>query len=386
MKKSPISAPANDLSRQWANVIKRRSFLAGLSVAGCSFSSGALLADDDRKHKDQKLPKGDVAILKFLCAAELVESDFWQQYNELGGVDGGNPAYIAALENLDSDMPQYISDNTDDEMSHAAFLNAFLVSRGEQPVNLDAFRTLPSSKATGAKQIGRLTNLMNLTVDTSWYTRYRSAQNPDLGGGPFPQAVKIAGQPAIPVDDSDTPPGQSQPVPPTTAQQSRMQAIANTAGFHFATFDQAGSSVYTNLILNVTDPVTLRVLVSIMGVEVNHFAVWHDKAGNAVSQPLAGVVDPQTGVTFPDLNSPSLGELFQTNLIMPEPCQFLNPNLPKCSVIRPSLKANAGAVVTANAIVASQIFLGQPAAFFEAVSELAHAADAARSERSGRDD
>jgi hypothetical protein len=382
MKKQPISAPADELSKQWGNVTRRRSFLSGLSVAGASLSAGALLADDGNNNK--KLPKGDVAIIKFLAAAELVESDFWQQYNELGGVKGGNPAYIAALQNLDGDMPQYISDNTDDEMSHAAFLNAFLVSRGEQPVNLDAFRTLPSSKATGAKQIGRLTNLMKLTVDTSWYTRYRSTQNPDLGGGPFPQAVKIVGQPAIPVSDADTPPDQSQPVPPTNARQTRMQAIANTAGFHFATFDQAGSSVYTNLILNVTDLDTLRVLLSIMGVEVNHFAVWHDKAGNAVSQPLAGVVDPETGVTFPDLNaSPFGGELYQTNLIFPEPCQFVNPNFPVCSVIRPSAKANAGAVVTATAIAASQIFLGQPPAFFQAVTELAQAADAAVPGRSG---
>jgi hypothetical protein len=366
----------SSLEVQWRNVIKRRSFLTGLSVTGAALSTGRLSARDDDNHG--KLPKGDVAIIKFLAAAELVESDFWQQYNELGGVNGGNPAYILALQNLDEDMPQYISDNTDDEMSHAAFLNAYLVSKGEQPVNLDAFRTLPSSKATGAKQIGRLTNLMNLDVDTSWYTRYRSTHNPDLGGGPFPQAVKIMNQPAIPVDDADTPPSQNQPVPPANSPQSRMQAIANTAGFHFATFDQAGSSAYTNLILNVSNPEVLRVLVSILGVEVNHFAVWHDKAGNAVSQPLAGVTDPQTGVTFPDLNSsPFGGEEFQTNLIFPEPCSFISPNLPNCSVIRPSLKQNAGALATATAIANSQLFLGQPQAFFDAVTALAKAADAA---------
>src|SRR5215467_1330329 len=160
-----------------------------------------------------KLTRGDAAILRFLAAAELIESDLWQQYNELGGAAGGNPAYKAALENLDSDMPQYISDNTDDELSHAAFLNAYLESKGEQPVNLDAFRTLPSSTATGAKQIGRLTNLLKLNVDTSWYTRYRSQRNPDFGAT-FPQAVGISGQPAIPVNDSDTPPNTPQPVPP----------------------------------------------------------------------------------------------------------------------------------------------------------------------------
>jgi len=389
MKNRTAKIPAEDLATLWGKVTRRRSFLTGAGLAGAALSSGQLMARDSKDDGDNnnnnhnKLPKGDVAILKFLAAAELVESDFWRQYNELGGVDGGNAAYKSALENLDEDLPQYISDNTDDEMSHAAFLNAYLKSKGEDPVNLDAFRTLPSSRATGARQIGRLTNLMSLDVDTSWYTRYRSTQNPDISGS-FPQAVKITNQPAIPVDDADTPPNQSQPVPPVTPRQRRMQAIANTAGFHFALFDAAGSSVYTNLIQSVTDPEVLRVLLSILGVEVNHFAVWHDKAGNAVSDPLAGVTDPITGVTFPDLNAPPFGgELFQTNLIFPEPCAFINPDFPVCSVIRPSSKQNAGAVATATAIVNSRLFLGQSQAFFSAVGALAMAADAAVRGQSG---
>jgi len=389
MKNRTAKIPAEDLATPWGKVTRRRSFLTGAGLAGAALSSGQLMARDSKDDGDNnnnnhnKLPKGDVAILKFLAAAELVESDFWRQYNELGGVDGGNAAYKSALENLDEDLPQYISDNTDDEMSHAAFLNAYLKSKGEDPVNLDAFRTLPSSRATGARQIGRLTNLMSLDVDTSWYTRYRSTQNPDISGT-FPQAVKITNQPAIPVDDADTPPNQSQPVPPVTPRQRRMQAIANTAGFHFALFDAAGSSVYTNLIQSVTDPEVLRVLLSILGVEVNHFAVWHDKAGNAVSDPLAGVTDPITGVTFPDLNAPPFGgELFQTNLIFPEPCAFINPDFPVCSVIRPSSKQNAGAVATATAIVNSRLFLGQSQTFFSAVGALAMAADAAVRGQSG---
>jgi hypothetical protein len=373
LKNVPLPpASGADLASKWRNLVRRRSFLQGIGIAGAMLPGGKLLAEDS----GHKLPKGDVAILRFLAAAELVESDFWQQYNELGGVNGGNSAYILALQNLDGDMPQYISDNTDDEMSHAAFLNAYLMSKGEQPVNLDAFRTLPSSQAAGAQQIGRLTNLMKLNVDTSWYTRYRSTQNPDFGAT-FSQAVNIMNEPAIPLNDADTPPGQPQPVPPATPQQARMQAIANTAGFHFATFDQAGSSLYTTLSLKVTDPEVLRIVVSILGVEVNHFAIWHDKAGNAVSKPLAGVIDPETGVTFPDLNAAG-SELFQTNLIMPEPCEFIKSNLPACAVIRPSLKENAGAVATATAVAASQLFFGQSQAFFDAVIGLAMAADAAQ--------
>jgi ER-bound oxygenase mpaB/B'/Rubber oxygenase, catalytic domain len=212
----------------WGRLNRTRDFVLGGLLATNAMAAGSALT------------KGDAAILRFLAAAEIIETDLWQQYNELGGVNGGNPAYMAALQNLDGDMPQYIADNTDDEMSHAAFLNAYLKSRGAEPVNLDRFRTLPSSKATGAKQIGRLTNLLKLDVDTSWYTRYRSEQNPDFGAQ-FPQAVTIRNEPGIPLSDTDTPPSQQQPVSPTTAQQRRMQAIANTAGFHFGYIEQGGS-------------------------------------------------------------------------------------------------------------------------------------------------
>src|ERR1700752_3331348 len=231
---SPETAPSStgdDVQRHWQGVVKRRSFLKGLGIAGATLSAGALLVTESNAQSTSsgRLSKGDAALIRFAAAAELIEADLWQQYNELGGVQGGNPAYIAALSNLDGDMPQYIADNTDDELSHAAFLNAYLISRGEEPVDLDTFRTLPSSQATGAKNIGRLTNLMTLKVDLIWYTRYRSSQNPDFGAkltGPF----TIKNQPAIPLDDADTPPNQSQPVPPATPQESRMQAIANTAG------------------------------------------------------------------------------------------------------------------------------------------------------------
>ena len=200
-----------------------------------------------------KLSKGDAALLRFAAAVELIEADLWQQYNELGGVQGGNPAYVAALSNLDGDMPQYISDNTDDELSHAAFLNAYLTWKGAEPVDLDTFRNLPSSAATGAKDKKRLTNLLRLNVDLSWYTRYRSTKNPDLGAkfdGPF----KIENEPGIPLDDNDTPPTQGQPVPPTNAKQARMQAIANTAGFHFAFIEQGGASLYATLAFKASDP------------------------------------------------------------------------------------------------------------------------------------
>ena len=393
---SPEKAPSStdeDVQRHWQGVVKRRSFLKGLGMAGATLSAGTLLATEGRaqsRSSNSRLSRGDVALLQFALWAEIVESDLWTQYAELGGVGpsgggaaqaseefqkfiGGNPAYTLALENLDGDMPQYITDNTDDELSHAAFLTAFLKSRGEVPLDLEPFRTLPSSQATGARQIKRLTNLMNLNVDLSWYTRYRSGKNPDLGAafkGPF----VITNQPAIPLNDTDTPPTTNPTIPITGRDAERLQAIANTAGFHFAFIEQGGASLYPTLAFKATDPTVLRILISIGGVEIDHFGLWHDKGGNAVAQPLAGVVDPVTGLTFPDLNNPAT-ELTQTNKILPEPCNFISKSLPRCSVIRPTSTQNGGAVATVKAFTDDGLFIGQSAAFLQLSTQLAIAAD-----------
>ena len=284
-----------------------------------------------RRERSKASPtQGDLDILRFLAAAEIIEADLWQQYNELGGIQDsevpggtGNPAYTTALAVFDEDMDQYIHDNTEDEITHAAFLNAYLASKGAEPVNLDQFRTLPSSQATGAQQIGRLTNLMQLTVDTSWWTRYRSrAKNPDFGDT-FAQAVPgfVSGQfPAIPRNDADLTPA------------DHIQAIANTAGFHFGFIEQGGTSLYPSLAQRVTNPEVLRILLSIGPTEAMHFQTWQDKAGNA--PPLT---DPTNGLVFPDLNAPPFGgEDFQTNLIMPEPTIFLDRKFPVFSIIRPT--------------------------------------------------
>lgn len=386
---TPLDGPTSsslvedNVQRHWQEVVKRRSFLKGISLAGATLAAGALMEkqlDAQTTRSSRRLSKGDVALLRFAAAVELIEADLWQQYNELGGVQGGNPAYIAALSNLDGDMPQYIADNTDDELSHAAFLNAYLISKGAEPVDLDAFRILPSSQATGAKDVGRLTNLLKLNVDLSWYTRYRSGKNPDLGAhlkGPF----AIENEPAIPVSDTDTPPDTAIPSasPQTpgssfTGDAARMQAIANTAGFHFAFIEQGGASLYPTLAFKAKDPEVLRILVSIGGVEIDHFGLWHDKGGNAVAQPLALVTDPVSGLTFPDLNALN-SQLDQTNLILPEPCDFISQNLPQCSVIRPTTSRNGGAVATIKSFTEDLLFLGQSPGFFNLVNHLAVDAD-----------
>jgi hypothetical protein len=352
---------------------RRSLIIKGAALGAGAIGAGRLLADPpaasaDPTHHRGRLPKGDVAILQFLAAAELLEADLWKQYNELGGVQdsevsggSGNPAYTRALAVLDEDMSQYIHDNADDEQSHADFINAYLEAHGEDSINLDGFRTLPSSKATGAAQIGRLTNLMQLTVDTSYWTRYRSdSKNPDLGDT-LPQAVPdlAAGQhPAIPRSDDDLRP------------RRHLQAIANTAAFHFGFIEQGGTSLYAGLAQRVTDPEVLRILLSIGPTETMHFQTWQDKAGNA--PPLT---DPVTGLTFPDLNAD--GDLTQTNLIMPEPTVFLRRSFPICSIIRPT-QTDGIAAAAAQSLVADGLFIGQTAEFFDAVGGLVAAADAAR--------
>ena len=369
------------------NSVPRRSFLKGMGVAGATLSAGTLLSTDLlAEDRSGSLTRGDAAILRFLAAAEIIETDLWQQYNELGGIQdtevpggSGSPLYTAALSQLDGDMDQYIHDNTEDELTHEVFINAYLVSKGADPVSLDRFRTLPSSKATGAQQIGRLTNLMQLTVDTSWWTRYRSrTKNPDFGDT-FVNAIPtlaVGQHTAIPRTDDDV-----QPDPTKPGNISDLtQAIANTAGFHFAFIEQGGTSLYPMLAQRVTSVEVLRILLSIGGVEIAHFQTWHDKAGNAIT--LSDVVDPVTGVSvsFPDLNSPPFGgEDFQTNLIMPEPTAFLSHKLPACSIIRPT--ATKGAAMGAlKALTADGLFIGQPQAFSTFMRDLAEDADAARRE------
>jgi hypothetical protein len=361
--------------------ISRRSFLeTSLAVGAGTIGVGLLGGSRTARASRGGLTPGDAALLRFPAALELIEADFWIQYNELGGIQDpevpggtGNPAYTADIAMLDADMAQYIHDNTDDEITHHKFLNAYLMAHGEAPANLDPFRTLMGSTATGVNTalIGhRLTNLTQLTVDTSWWTRYRDdSHNPDLDPNHvFPQAIPtlaVHQHTAIPRTDADI-------------VEPFLQAIANTAGFHFPTIEQGGTSLYPSLAQRATHPEVLRILISIGPTETMHFQTWADKAGNAPQ--LTNVIDPVTGVsvTFPDLNSPPFGgELFQTNLIMPEPCPFLDRNLPIVSIIRPT-QTEGIAMGALTFLTNMGLFIGQSQAFFDYMTGLAQAADHAR--------
>jgi hypothetical protein len=369
-----------DRGRVFSSGKNRRAFLkngmvaASAATVGAGLFAGGVPALGHEDEKSGRLTKGDAAILRFLAAAEILETDLWQQYNELGGIQdsevpggSGSAPYIAALKVLDGDMDQYIHDNTEDELTHETFINAYLASKGADTVDLDQFRTLPSSKASGAQQIGRLTNLMQLTVDTSWWTRYRSrTKNPDFGDT-FPQAIPslaVGMHPAIPRTDDDLTPN------------DHIQAIANTAGFHFGTIEQGGTSLYPSLAQRVTHVEVLRIVLSIGPTEAMHFQTWQDKAGNAPA-----LTDPKDStLVFPNLNaSPFGGEDFQTNLIMPEPTVFLSPSLPVCSIVRPT-DTKGAAMGAAKFLTAMGLFIGQSKQFFQLIQDLAEDADEARRE------
>jgi hypothetical protein len=350
----------------------------GLGVA--AIGAGVLSAGRPMFGQSSKLSSGDTAILQFLAAAELIESDLWIQYAELGGIGDHLPIevnqnqklnpYQVALSNLDGDGPQYITSNTLDEVSHATFLNAYLVSRGAAPVDFTQFETLPGSTATGSSGKLRLTNLMQLNVDTSWYVRYRSETNPDLGGI-FPQAITLSGVTAIPRSDADYNGAPN----PNFPGNDHIQAIANVAGFHFGYIEQGGSSLYAAMSQKVQDLEVLSVTLGIGGDEIAHFLEWVDFAGNGVQAPVAPFTDTISGLTFPNFFSP-LNPSIQPSLIFPVPCEF-KPGLPNVSIIRPLTDKFGGAVATINSFTADGLFIGQSQQFLDLLQSMAVAADAA---------
>jgi hypothetical protein len=398
-----------DLTKNIKIATNRRSFIQkGLAVVGTASAGAGLLSNSKPAFGEEqgRLTAGDAAILRFLAAAEILESDLWEQYWELSSATGvtsgfeannpatgtkpaptgGNPAYTAALQILDGDMPQYINDNTDDEFSHANFLLAYLKSKGASSPELDLlvgphFRTLPGSVATGSTKKGRLTNLTQLTVDTSFWGRYRANnENPDLGDTQFAQAVpslNVGKHTAIPRTDADA------------NNANLINAIAFTAGFHFCFIEQGGTSLYPALAQRVSDSEVLRIVLSIGPTEAMHFQTWQDKAGNANTNPNGPPGNPpfsvhdminNSDVTFFDLHF-SQPETLQANLIMPEPCPFLNRSFPLCSIIRPT-ETKGIAMGAVNSLTNDGLFIGQTPEFSELLKDLATAADQARRQSS----
>jgi hypothetical protein len=377
--------PVSNIKRS----VNRRSFMkSGLLAGGAATVGVGLLANTASAQERGRLNPGDAAILRFLAAAELIESDLWTQYAELGGI-GNNPPievdpneslnpYQSALSNLDTDGPQYITSNTNDEISHAAFINAYLESRGAEPVNFTQFETLQGSTATGSSGKLRLTNLMHLNVDTSWFVRYRSTTNPDLGAT-FSQALTLNGVTAIPRNNNDFN-GTANGNFPVAGSNDHIQAIANTAAFHFGMIEAGGTSLYAAMSQKVTDPEVLMITLGIGGDEIAHFLEWVDFAGNGVQGPVAPFTDTTSGLTFPDFfATPPLqpASLVQPSLIFPVACEFIDSSLPKVAIIRPLTDKFAGATAAVASLTADGLFTGQSRQFLATLAQLAYEADAA---------
>jgi hypothetical protein len=162
--------------------MQRRSFLKGFGATSALLLPMTAILTNKAKgattDASGPISKGDAAIVTSLGAAEILESDLWLQYWELGGTQdnefarmtGGNPFYTDALSILDSDMAQYVHDNTDDELTHASFIRNYLASRGASTADLDLlnghkFRTLKGSSAQGSSGKLRLTNLTQQPKD-----------------------------------------------------------------------------------------------------------------------------------------------------------------------------------------------------------------------------
>jgi hypothetical protein len=331
---------------------ERRRFLGLAGLAGLAAAGLAALPTTDgladAAPAADRPNERDVAILRFLAAMELIETDLWQQYAELAV---GNPGFRDALEAIDDDLPVYTVDITEDELSHAQFINAYLRSIGERPVDLDPFRVIPPPRVRGLRQVPRLTNLTDLTVDTSYYTRYQSTRNPDFGAT-FPQIATIREQPAIPTSDG--------------LSERALAGIARVAAFHFPSIEQGGTSLYDQFVPLVGGKDVLRIVSSIYATEAIHYAIFRDS--------LTGVTAFRSGdgkLVVPDLTEGKQGSAH----VMPKRCDFLDQRLPTCSVIRPSSRAKAGAQAAAAFLTASNLFEGQSDGFFKALATLAKAAD-----------
>ncbi len=294
------------------------------------------------------VPASDIAIFKFLAAVELVESDLWTQYTLLAE---GNPGFQRALTNIDPALVRYNHDIRRDETSHADFINAALQAAGQAATNLDKYRTLRMPQVQGSNGAGYLTNLTDLNVDTSWYTKLRSHDNPDFGSKPA-QFVELNGVAAIPTRDDLT--------------EEQYQVSANAATFHSPSIDEAGTSLYAHFLSKASDIRAINVLACILPVEAIHFTGF-----NKALEGMPGVV--ADGITFPNLR----GDPNYAQGIFPQLCPFVSTTLPMISVIRPVNSPNVGAVALVNKLTASNLFKGQSNEFLDAAMKLAEAADAA---------
>jgi hypothetical protein len=321
-------------------------------------------------YTNDRLTKGEVAILRFLTAIELIESDLWQQYDELGGATTTEQNdYQLALQFLNRLGSKHITANAFNEIEHSTFLRTCLESEGVESVNLDEFRILSGSTAKGSQNVGRLTNLMHLNIDTNCHMRFRGDDKPGFGNRFF-QDLRIANKPAIPSADSEF------------GDTSHVQTIANTAAFHFRFIEQGVSSLYTSLSQRVKRARVLKITLGIGGQEIAHFLEWTNFAAN-VTQDLPNRLNhsdtsiKNQGAKFPDPEVTSHRFLCETSPRFSSRGASIRTNLPLSPVVRPLNDRFCSAVATIQSFIENGLFFSQSTSFLRTLMALAEEADAA---------
>lgn len=354
-----------------------RGLMTSRTLAASVAAAGAMLSQVRHTSFGQKLDfaearlsKSDLAILRFLAVVEQIEKDIWQQYNELGGItNGAQNGYQLALQFLDQNSSRQISNDYIDEVSHARFLSEVLKSEGTGPVDLERFRTLRGSTAPGALDIGRLTNLMHLNVDTSWLARYRRA-NKGESGLPASQTMRVLSSLSIPRSEADL------------CEPEHAQEIANAAAFHFGHLACRVFSLYAFFCKMERSVKVLRIILGIGGQEVAHFLGWIDIASKVTPSPLFFFDNPQTPI---ECHGPVLDELGTApSHLVSQACKIwsaydgsLRTDLPITSVF-PSIDDELrGAVATIHCLTQDGIFVGQSDTFMRMLMALANEADIA---------
>ena len=353
------------------NYMTRGRIGASVAAAGAMLNRVYGTAYGKRlRYHNGRLSKGDIAILRFLAAFELIECDLWQQYEELGGVkEGPQNSYQLALQFHNDDASQYITSNTLDEIGHVAYLNAYLESEGADPVDFDLFRNLRGSRTTGAQNIGRLTNLMHLDMDTAWYIRHRDTKNLNCGASTY-SMIRIVNRQSIPRTDADC------------DDPQQVQVIANTAALQFGYIEHAGASLYAHFSQELTRVAVLRVVLGIGSDELAHFLVWEDFVGHAIQGPPFDCRNAELATAghdggLPCFNREPSHPLWQTWTNIPVPDNFIGKTLPYCPVTRPFDDQFRGGIATINSLTRNGLFIGQSPEFMDALMQMAKDADSA---------
>ena len=312
---------------------------------------------------DEGLTKSDIAILRFLATIELIECDLWQQYEELGGLtEGAQNSYQLALQFLDHNSSRQISHNCICEASHATFLNEFLKSEGAEPVDLNRFRILSGSSAAGARDVGRLTNLMHLNLDTSWHIRYHRTNTRGEFDSPIPRAMRVVNRPSIPRSEEDL------------SEPEHIQVIANTAAFHFGYVEHSVSSLYSSICRKGRRAKVLKIALGIGGQEIAQFLGWIDLGSRVISGTSLGLDSSSTAT---EVDSQVLSSFNVTPTKLPDSShgEFIWNGLLADSVIRRPDERFGGSAATVNCFTKNGLFVGQPDEFLRSLQSLASEAD-----------